>query len=59
MMLDFKMGDIPGFDPSKSLPHHDVSTYPEISIVAHFLLKRCIDVGQMGWFTVGMQTLSQ
>ena len=59
MMLDFKMGDIPGFDPSKAFPYHDVTYYREIAIVARFLLNHCIDIGQMGWFAVGMQTLSQ
>ncbi len=59
MMLSLKMGDIPGFDPSRSLPSHDVSSYGEISTVARFILNRCIDIGQMGWFIVGKQTLSE
>ncbi len=57
MLLDFKMGDIPGLDPSRLAVPSDVSTYRDISTVAHFMLDRCIDSGQMGWFTVGMQTL--
>ena len=59
MILDFNRGDIPGFDPSGLLPYRDASSYPEISTVAHFLLNRCIDMGQMGWFAIGMQTLSE
>lgn len=55
MLADFKSGDIPGFDPSSRLPsYRDVSTYHEISAVAKFMLGRCIGVGQMGWFAVGM-----
>ena len=55
MLANFKKGDIPGFDPSaKLLSYHDVSSYHDISTVAHFLLDRCIAVGQMGWFAVGM-----
>ena len=56
MLLDFKMGDIPGLDPSRLLAPRDESTYRDISTVAHFMLDRCIDIGLMGWFTVGMQT---
>ena len=59
MMLDFKLGDIPGFSPSKPLPYRDVASYQDISTVAHFMLNRCIDFGQMGWFAVGMQSLSE
>ena len=54
MLADFKSGDIPGFDPStRFLPYRDVSAYHDISTVAHFMLGRCIAVGQMGWFVVG------
>ena len=59
MMLNFKMGDIPGFDTSRSLPNHDVSSYGEISTVARFMLNSCIDIGQMGWFAVGMKIVSE
>lgn len=55
MLADFKSGDIPGFDPAaKSVSYRDVSTYEEIATVARFMIGRCIAVGQMGWFAVGM-----
>ena len=58
MLADFQTGDIPGFDPSaKFLSYRDVSTYQEISTVANFMIGRCIAVGQMGWFAVGMLNL--
>ena len=54
MLHNFKTGDIPGLGPFRPLPDRDVSSYQQISTVAYFLLNRCIDIGQTGWFTVGM-----
>ena len=53
MLYDFNPLDVPGYDPSRLPTRHDISSYQQISIVAHFLLGRCIYIGEMGWYAAG------